>query len=77
MLPDLDQKVRHAHYALALALDAEHTQQNQAYAHATPIDTAVPTGPSDRSTPRAQTRQEFEEDVKRKSVRRSLNLAGT
>ncbi|KAF1914169.1 hypothetical protein BDU57DRAFT_518995 [Ampelomyces quisqualis] len=45
------------------------------YAHATPIDTTVPAGPTDRSTPRAQTRQEFEDDNRRRSVRMSVNLA--
>jgi hypothetical protein len=74
MIPDLDDKVRHAHHALAQAVHAEHAQQN--YAYTTPIDTSVPTGPTDRSTPRAQTRQEFEEDNHRRSVRMSVNLAG-
>jgi hypothetical protein len=74
MIPDLDDKVRHAHRALAEAIEAEHAQHN--YAHTAPIDTGVPAGPPDRSTPRAQTRQEFEEDSRRRSVRRSVSLAG-
>ncbi|KAJ4366158.1 hypothetical protein N0V83_007793 [Neocucurbitaria cava] len=42
----------------------------------TPIDTAVSSsGPPDRSTPRAQTRQDYDEDMKRRSVRMSVNLA--
>ncbi|KAH8728517.1 hypothetical protein GQ44DRAFT_737701 [Phaeosphaeriaceae sp. PMI808] len=45
------------------------------YTHATPIDTSVPKAATDRTTPRAQTRQEFDEDNKRRSVRMSLNLA--
>ncbi|KAH5714176.1 hypothetical protein HBI20_153790 [Parastagonospora nodorum] len=45
------------------------------YAHTAPIDTSVPAGAPDRSTPRAQTRQEFEEDNRRRSVRRSVSLA--
>jgi hypothetical protein len=74
MIPDLDEKVRHAHHALAQAVEAEHRQHN--YPYATPIDTTVPAGPPDRSTPRAQTRQEFEEDNRRRSVRMSASLAG-
>jgi hypothetical protein len=74
MLPDLDEKVRHAHRALAYVVEAELPQHEQAYA--TPIDTDLPTGAPDRSTPRAQTRQDFEEDNKRRSVRMSVNLAG-
>jgi hypothetical protein len=74
MIPDLDEKVRHAHHALAQAVEAEHMQHD--YPYATPIDTMVPTGPPDRSTPRAQTRQEFEEDNRRRSVRMSASLAG-
>lgn len=45
------------------------------YATPDPIDTAIPAGPYDRTTPRAQTRQEYEEDNRRRSVRMSLNLA--
>jgi hypothetical protein len=75
MIPDLDdEKVRWAHYALAEAVDAEHEQHS--FAHTTPIDTTVPKGGPDRSTPRAQTRQEFEDDMRRRSVRMSINLAG-
>lgn len=75
MIPDLDEKVRDAHYALSQAVAAERLQHN--YAYTTPIDTSVPKTATDRSTPRAQTRQEFEEDMRRRSVRMSLNLAGT
>lgn len=51
-------------------------QHNSAYT--TPIDTAVSfVGPPDRSTPRAQTRQDYEEEIRRRSVRMSVNLAGT
>jgi hypothetical protein len=74
MLPDLDDKVRHAHRALVYVVKAELPQHDHAYA--APIDTDIPTGISDRSTPRAQTRQDFEEDNKRRSVRMSVNLAG-
>jgi hypothetical protein len=74
MLPDLDEKVRHAHRALAYVVEAELPQHEQAYA--APIDTDLPAGAPDRSTPRAQTRQDFEEDNKRRSVRMSVNLAG-
>jgi hypothetical protein len=75
MIPDLDDKVRHAHHALAQAVEAEHMQHS--YAYTTPIDTSVPTGPADRSTPRAQSRIEYDEDNRRRSVRMSVNLAGT
>jgi len=75
MIPDLDDKVRHAHNALAQAIEAEHLQHS--YAYTTPIDTSISSGPADRSTPRAQTRQEHEEDNRRKSVRMSASLAGT
>ncbi|KAI8933775.1 hypothetical protein NX059_009484 [Plenodomus lindquistii] len=52
--------------------DDKHT--NSAYT--TPIDTAVASnGPPDRSTPRAQTRQDHEEDLQRRSARMSINLA--
>jgi hypothetical protein len=74
MLPDLDDKVRHAHHALVQAVDAEHVQHHLL---TTPIDTTVPIGPADRSTPRAQTRQECEDDNRRRSVRKSMSLAGT
>ncbi|KAH7337924.1 hypothetical protein BKA66DRAFT_517522 [Pyrenochaeta sp. MPI-SDFR-AT-0127] len=52
-----------------------HFKQFQSSAFTTPIDTAVTSGPPDRSTPRAQTRQDYEEDIKRRSVRMSVNLA--
>jgi hypothetical protein len=74
MIPD--DKVRHAHDALAHAVMAEQSQHNSTYTH--PIDTTVPTSGTDRTTPRAQTREDFEEepkDVKRRS-RVSLSLAG-
>jgi hypothetical protein len=74
MLPDHDEKVRHAHRALAHVVKAELLQHEHAYA--APIDTDIPSGGPDRSTPRAQTRQDFEEDNKRRSVRMSVNLAG-
>ena len=74
MLPDLDEKVRHAHRALAYAVNAELAQHDHAYT--APIDTDIPVGAPDRSTPRAQTRQDFDEDNKRRSVRMSVNLAG-
>ncbi|KAF2789677.1 hypothetical protein K505DRAFT_328070 [Melanomma pulvis-pyrius CBS 109.77] len=48
-------------------------KHNSTYTH--PIDTAVPSGSPDRTTPRAQTRQDFEEDRKRRSSRVSLSLA--
>lgn len=45
-------------------------------AFTTPIDTDVPGSDApDRSTPRAQTRNEYEEDTKRRSMRKSVNLA--
>ncbi|KAF2713825.1 hypothetical protein K504DRAFT_498618 [Pleomassaria siparia CBS 279.74] len=46
---------------------------NSHYTH--PIDTAVPSGSPDGTTPRAQTRQDFEEDRKRRSSRVSPSLA--
>jgi hypothetical protein len=74
MLPDLDDKVRHAHVALAHAVEAKCPQHN--YAYTAPIDTSVPAAPADRSTPRAQTRQEHEQmDDKRRSGRMSASLA--
>jgi hypothetical protein len=72
MLPD--DKVRRAHVALSEAMMAEHLQHNSQYTH--PIDTAVPSGSPDRTTPRAQTRPDFEEERKRRSARVSLSLAG-
>lgn len=70
----LDDKVRRAHFALVEAMMAEQLQNNSQYTH--PIDTAVPSGSPDRTTPRAQTRQDFEEERKRRSARVSLSLAG-
>ncbi|EOA91273.1 uncharacterized protein SETTUDRAFT_162037 [Exserohilum turcica Et28A] len=50
-------------------------KDSSASAYAAPIDTAVSNSVApDRSTPRAQTRQDFEEDLRRRSVRKSLNL---
>ncbi|CAN9425892.1 unnamed protein product [Alternaria alternata] len=46
-----------------------------ASARTTPIDTAVSNSVADRSTLRAQTRQDFLEDLRRRSVRKSVNLA--
>ncbi|KAF2751309.1 hypothetical protein M011DRAFT_455337 [Sporormia fimetaria CBS 119925] len=71
MLPD--DKVRRAHVALEQALTAEQTQHASPYTH--PIDTTVTTsGAPDRTTPRAQTRDEYSPDGKRRS-RVSLSLA--
>ncbi|KAF1944665.1 hypothetical protein EJ02DRAFT_340409 [Clathrospora elynae] len=53
-------------------VDEKHTYS----AYTTPIDTGVPSSAApDRSTPRAQTRQDFEEDLARRSTRMSVNLA--
>lgn len=53
---------------------AEHQQQST---QAAPIDTSVsPPSHADRTTPRAQTRYDYDEDTKRKSARMSVNLAG-
>ncbi|KAF7446870.1 hypothetical protein PtrSN002B_000863 [Pyrenophora tritici-repentis] len=53
-------------------VDNKHTSST----YTTPIDTAVSNSVApDRSTPRAQTRQDFEEDLRRRSIRKSLNLA--
>jgi hypothetical protein len=52
-------------------------EQHPFSAYTTPIDTAVSNSVADRSTPRAQTRLDFEEDLRRRSVRMSANLAGT
>lgn len=71
MLPD--DKVRLAHVALAQAMMAEQSQHSSPYTH--PIDTSIPPS-ADRSTPRAQTRLDYEEDSKRRS-RVSVSLAGT
>ncbi|KAF3034958.1 hypothetical protein E8E11_000488 [Didymella keratinophila] len=43
--------------------------------YTTPIDTSVPRGAFDRSTPLAQTRHDYEDDLKRRSARMSANLA--
>lgn len=72
MLPD--EKVRRAHVALFQLVMAEHPQHSSTYTH--PIDTDVPSSAPDRSTPRAQTRQDYEEDGRRRSVRLSASLAG-
>lgn len=72
MIPD--EKVRRAHVALAQAVMAEQSQHTSPYTH--PIDTTIPSSVApDRTTPRAQTRQDYEEDGKRKS-RVSVSLAG-
>jgi hypothetical protein len=69
-----DDKVRHAHLALIEALMAERRQQST---YATPIDTSVSSSNhADRSTPRAQTQYDYDEDMKRRSARMSVNLAG-
>lgn len=69
-----DDKVRHAHQALTEALMAERRQHST---HATPIDTSVSSaGHADRSTPRAQTYYDYDEDTKHRSARMSVNLAG-
>jgi hypothetical protein len=71
----LDEKVRRAHVALSRIVMAERPQHSSTYTH--PIDTAVPSAAApDRSTPRAQTRQEYEEEGKRRSARVSVSLAG-
>jgi hypothetical protein len=67
-----DDKVRLAHVALTQATMAERPQHN----YTTPIDTSVPRGPRDRSTPHAQTRYDYDDDLKRRSARMSMNLAG-
>lgn len=73
MIPD--DKVRRAHVALSRIVMAERPQHSSTYTH--PIDTAIPTSAApDRSTPRAQTRQDYEEDGKRRSARVSVSLAG-
>jgi hypothetical protein len=72
MVPD--EKVRRAHAALAHALMAEQTQHNSTYTH--PIDTTVPTSAApDRTTPRAQTREDHQNESRRQS-RASVNLTG-
>lgn len=67
-----DDKVRLAHLALAQATMAKPLQHH----YTTPIDTSVPRGAFDRSTPLAQTRHDYEDDLKRRSARMSANLAG-
>lgn len=74
MIPE--EKVRRAHVALSRVVMAERPQHSSTYTH--PIDTAVSSSAApDRSTPRAQTRNEYEEDGKRRSARVSVSLAGT
>lgn len=74
MIPD--DKVRRAHAALSRIVMTERLQHiSSTYTH--PIDTDLPSSNApDRSTPRAQTRQEYEEDGKRRSARVSVSLAG-
>lgn len=71
MVPD--EKVRRAHVALSRVVMAERPQQATTYTH--PIDTTIPSA-TDRTTPRAQTRQDYDEDGKRRSARVSVSLAG-
>lgn len=72
MIPD--DKVLRAHQALEHAVMAEQAQQTSSYTY--PIDTSIaPPSVVDRSTPRAQTREEFDEEVRRRS-RVSVSLAG-
>jgi hypothetical protein len=69
-----DDKVCHAHLVLIEVLMAKHRQQ---YTQAAPIDTSVSfSSHADRSTPRAQTQYDYDEDMKRRSARMSANLAG-
>lgn len=72
MVFDADDKVRLAHLALTQAVTAECLQ----HTYTTPIDTSVPRSALDRSTPQAQTRYDYEDDLKRRSARMSVNLAG-
>ena len=72
MVFEADDKVRLAHLALSQAVMTEPPQQN----FTTPIDTSVPRSALDRSTPQAQTRYDYEDDLKRRSARMSVNLAG-
>ncbi|KAJ4338787.1 hypothetical protein N0V87_003702 [Didymella glomerata] len=71
MVFEADDKVRPAHLALARAMMADPLQHH----YTTPIDTSVPRGAFDRSTPLAQTRHDYEDDLKRRSARMSANLA--
>ena len=71
MIFEADDKVCLAHLALALAVMTDSPQHN----YTTPIDTSVPRSHLDRSTPQAQTRYDYEDDLKRRSARMSLNLA--
>ncbi|KAF2637413.1 hypothetical protein P280DRAFT_103011 [Massarina eburnea CBS 473.64] len=48
-------------------------KQTSNYTH--PIDTDVPASTTDRSTPRAQTRQDYDEDGKRRSARISISAS--
>lgn len=67
-------KVLRAHQALAHAVMAEPSQHTSTYTY--PIDTSIPPpSVADRSTPRAQTREEFDDEVRRRS-RVSVSLAG-
>jgi len=72
MVFEADDKVRLAHLALTQAMAAKSLQHH----YTTPIDTSVPRGAFDRSTPLAQTRHDYEDDLKRRSARMSANLAG-
>ena len=72
MVFEADDKVRLAHLALTQAMMAKPLQHN----YTTPIDTSVPRSAFDRSTPLAQTRHDYEDDLKRRSARMSANLAG-
>jgi hypothetical protein len=72
MVFEADDKVPPAHLALARAMMADPLQHH----YTTPIDTSVPRGAFDRSTPLAQTRHDYEDDLKRRSARMSANLAG-
>lgn len=71
MIFEADDKVCLAHLALALAAMTDSLQ----HTYTTPIDTSVPRSHLDRSTPQAQTRYDYEDDLKRRSARMSLNLA--
>lgn len=72
MVFEADDKVRLAHLALAQAMMTKTSQHH----YTAPIDTSVPRGAFDRSTPLAQTRHDYEDDLKRRSARMSANLAG-
>lgn len=72
MVFEADDKVRLAHLALAQAVMTQPLQ----HTYTTPIDTSVPRSVLDRSTPQAQTRYDYDDDLKRRSARMSVNLAG-